>query len=101
MTGGSDVAAPALGLQLPTPVGRGNMTVPTSTTVPAVFDANELVLDDDTEDEGDNDGGGSNASARLPAEQGHGAPESKKARTESGGTVSGFSKLALPPPKHS
>jgi hypothetical protein len=77
------------------------MAVSAPTKAPGVVDANELVLDDDTEDEGDNDGGGSNAAAQLPLEQGDGAPESKKARIESGGAVPRFSKLALPPPKHS
>lgn len=98
----SDVTAPALGLQLPTPKGRRDMVVPTSTKARAVVDANELVLDDDTDDEGDANGGGSDAAVRLPADQGDGAPENKKARTE-GGPVAAFSasKLSLPPPKHS
>jgi hypothetical protein len=77
------------------------MAVPTSTKTPTVADANEVVLDDDTEDEGDADGGRSDAAARLPADQGDGVPESKRARTERGGAAAAFSKLTLPPPKHS
>ena len=97
------MSAPAAGLQLPAPVGWGSTASASVASKPAAVDANEVILDDESEDEADADSVATNGAVGVQASDadgGDGAPESKKARTESGG-VPAFSKLSLPPPKHS
>ena len=102
-TSGSGAAgAPAAGLQLPAPV-RCSTVASTFVSPDAAVDANELILDDESEDEADTDSVASNAAVGVQASDAHGgdcAPESKKARTECW-SVPAVSKMSLPPPKHS
>ena len=96
-------SAAAVGLQLPSPIGRESRAESASNTPHNVVDENEVVLDDDTDDEADTDAAGADATVEeqeFHVRRGDGAPESKKARTEHGGTGQ-FLKLSLPAPKHS
>lgn len=99
--GGTGASAAATGPYDRGSVVRSSITVPTAAKPSIIVDANEVILDDDTEDEDEADG-----VALDPADEQQGpvaqdrSPSSKKARTD-GGKLGIFSKLSLPPPKHS